>query len=332
MNDTPIKPDDLTAFALGEFDADQASRIAERMKQNPALAEQVESIRRTAVAITDALKSSAESMPSLSGEHHRNIQHALEQAMSNTHQPHRQLWLPVSIAAVIALLIGAAVWMQMGDQSSSDRISEPGPPEAYGLNRLEIELPNPVFAGTPKDIPENVNIDRARHGKPREPFYVPAGMHDISLNKPVTSSDPYPIIGDLDLITDGDKEALDGRFVELAPGKQWVQIDLEKPQQIYAVVIWHNHLDPRVYRDVVVQLSDNPTFKSGVKTVFNNDDDNSSGFGVGRDYEYFESFEGQLVRIDGATGRYVRLWSSGSTSDDQNHYTEVQVFGREPKP
>jgi hypothetical protein len=66
--------------------------------------------------------------------------------------------------------------------------------------------------------------------------------------------------------------------------------------------------------------------------VFNNDDDNSSGFGVGRDYEYFESFEGQLVRIDGATGRYVRLWSSGSTSDDQNHYTEVQVFGREPKP
>ncbi|QNN25452.1 discoidin domain-containing protein [Planctomycetales bacterium ZRK34] len=200
-----------------------------------------------------------------------------------------------------------------------------------GLKELEIELPNPVFVGTPKDIPANVNIDRARHGMPREPFFAPTDVHDVSLNKPVTSSDPYPIIGDLDLVTDGDKEALDGRYVELAPGKQWVQIDLQKPQQIYAVVIWHNHMDPRVYRDVIVQLSNDPKFESDVKTVFNNDNDNSSGFSGGGNYEYFESFEGQLVPVDGLTARYVRLWSNGSTSDDQNHYTEVEVFGREPQ-
>jgi hypothetical protein len=27
------------------------------------------------------------------------------------------------------------------------------------------------------------------------------------------------------------------------------------------------------------------------------------------------------------TGRYVRCYSKGSTADDQNHYTEVEVYG-----
>ena len=26
-------------------------------------------------------------------------------------------------------------------------------------------------------------------------------------------------------------------------------------------------------------------------------------------------------------GRYVRCYSKGSTADDQNHYTEVEVYG-----
>jgi len=199
------------------------------------------------------------------------------------------------------------------------------------LVELEIELPNPVFAGTPKDIPEGVRIDRKRHGKPRKPFYAVPGLENVARGKEVTSSDPFPIIGDLTLVTDGDKEALDGRFVELAPGKQWVQIDLEKKYEIHAILFWHNHLDPRVYRDVVIQLSNDPEFEEGVTTVFNNDHDNSSEFGVGEDYEYFENFEGELAPVDGVVAQYVRLWSNGSTSDDQNHYTEVEVFAREPQ-
>lgn len=229
-----------------------------------------------------------------------------------------------------------------GDEqhAAADKASEDKPADAPAdkakpeqeLVELEVELPNPVFAGTPKDIPQGVNIDRKRHGKPREPYYTVPGLTNVAKGKEVTSSDPYPIIGDLDLVTDGDKEALDGRFVELAPGKQWVQIDLGQKYEIFAIVMWHNHLDPRVYRDVVVQVSNDPEFKEGVKTVFNNDNDNSSGFGVGEDYEYFENFEGELVPIkDGVTGRYVRCWSKGSTSDDQNHYTEVEVYAREPK-
>ncbi len=53
--------------------------------------------------------------------------------------------------------------------------------------------------------------------------------------------------------------------------KQWVQIDLAKSANIYAVLVWHFHSQARVYRDVMVQVSDDPTFRSGVTTIFNND-------------------------------------------------------------
>ena len=198
------------------------------------------------------------------------------------------------------------------------------------MEQLPLELPNPVFAGTPTAVPKDVTIDRKRLGKRRPPFMAPKGLQNISIEKPVTSSDENPIIGSLDMVTDGDKEALDGRMVELAPGKQHVTIDLGAPYEIFAVVFWHNHMEPRVYRDVVVQISDNPEFKD-VKVVYNNDRDNSSGFGVGTNYEYFESDEGELAAVDGVTGRYVRVWSKGSTADDQNHYSEVEVWGRPAK-
>ena len=34
-----------------------------------------------------------------------------------------------------------------------------------------------------------------------------------------------------------------------------------------------------------------------------------------------------LVQIKGLKGRYVRLYSNGSTADDLNRYTEVEVYG-----
>jgi hypothetical protein len=34
-----------------------------------------------------------------------------------------------------------------------------------------------------------------------------------------------------------------------------------------------------------------------------------------------------VLPADGATGRYVRLFSNGNTSDELNHYCEIEVFG-----
>ncbi len=145
-----------------------------------------------------------------------------------------------------------------------------------------------------------------------------------------------PIIGELNLVTDGDKDGSDGSYVELAPGKQWVQIDLEAPADIYALVVWHYHAEGRVYHDVIVQVADDPDFTQGVKTVFNNDFDNSSGLGIGKQLEYIEDYRGKVIDAKNeqgqpVRGRYVRLYSNGNTSNDQNHYIEVEVYGK-PAP
>ncbi|MFQ6035998.1 MAG: hypothetical protein ACE5NM_09165, partial [Sedimentisphaerales bacterium] len=129
-------------------------------------------------------------------------------------------------------------------------------------------------------------------------------------------------------ITDGDKEAADGSYVELGPFLQHVTIELGAEHEIYAIVIWHYHKQARVYFDVVVQVAGDPDFTANVKTVFNNDIDNSAGLGVGKDKHYVETNEGKLIDAKGVRGRYVRLYSNGNTTNDLNHYIEVEVYGK----
>jgi len=191
---------------------------------------------------------------------------------------------------------------------------------------LKTELPKPQFVGTP--VPLNVpNLESPRKGK-RPDFMVPAGTVNLALKKPVTSSTSDPITGTLDLITDGDKEGDEGSWVELGPGKQWVQIDLQKEADIYAILLWHFHSQARVYFDVVAQVSDDPTFSKGVTTIFNNDSNNELGLGAGKDLDYIESYEGKLIDAKGVKGRYVRFYSKGNTTNKLNHYIEVEVFGK----
>jgi hypothetical protein len=196
---------------------------------------------------------------------------------------------------------------------------------AAGKEELKLKLPKPMFIGTPTNI-RSANLEKIT-GKPRGPFYVPRGTVLLSTGKKVTSSDMQPVIGELDMVTDGEKSGGDGYFVELGPGPQWVQIDLGAPHPLSAILTWHYHTQARVYRDVIIQVSDDPTFKKGVTTVFNNDHDNSSKIAVGPDKEYVEVAEGRLVDPKGAKGRYVRLYSNGNTSNDLNHYVEVEVYG-----
>jgi hypothetical protein len=203
---------------------------------------------------------------------------------------------------------------------------------ADGDEAVDIKLPKPMFVGTPKNLKPAPTLEKYSE-KPRPAFLAPKGTKNLALNKKVTSSDMAPIIGDLVLITDGDKEGADGSFVELAPGKQWVQIDLGAAGDIYALVIWHFHAEGRVYHDVIVQVSDDPEFAKDVKTVFNNDFDNSSGLGLGKNLEYIDDYRGKLIDAKDAQGkpvrgRYVRLYSNGNTSNDQNHYIEVDVYGK----
>jgi hypothetical protein len=190
---------------------------------------------------------------------------------------------------------------------------------------LPDEFPPELIEGTPK--PMNVpNLVQAPNKAPE--FLVPEGTTLLSKGKKVTSSDDAPIIGELPLVTDGDKEAGEGYFVELLDGTQWVQIDLENSAALSAIRVWHFHSQKRAYNDVIIQVSDDAEFKTGVTTVYNNDYDDSSKLGKGTDNPYVESRFGLLADAKGAKGRYVRLYSNGNTSNEMNHYIEVEVFGK----
>jgi hypothetical protein len=201
-------------------------------------------------------------------------------------------------------------------------------PKSEPVEPLVFKLPKAHFVGTPKNITSD-NLEAARAHGPRPALMVPPGLSNVALGKTVTSSDSAPIIGELAQITDGDAEAEEGTYVELGPGLQWAQIDLGKSYAIYAIVLWHFHRQARIYRDVIVQISDDPTFAGDVKVVYNADHDNSAELGKGEDKEYFETNEGRLIPAKGARGRYVRLYSRGSMGGEMNHYIEVEAYGRE---
>ncbi len=193
-----------------------------------------------------------------------------------------------------------------------------------GMSIAAFVLPEPSYLGTPPIIKDTTAPAFQKRGA----VYLPKGAVNLALRKKVTSSDDAPIIGDLTLVTDGEKGAEEGSWVEFGPSTQWVQIDLEKTAAIYGVLLWHYHGQSRVYRDVVIQLADDPDFVTNVRTVYNNDKDNTSGLGAGKDREFYEAAQGQWIPIAGVKARYIRFYSRGNTSDPQNQYIEAEVWGK----
>lgn len=189
---------------------------------------------------------------------------------------------------------------------------------------LKTDIPPAEISGTPVPI-KLTNLEPLQETAPT--MKVPEGCVNLASGKPVTSSDDWPLIGDLEYLTDADKETGEGYYVELMPALQWTQIDLEESSEIHAVWLWHFHAQKRAYHDVVVLLSDDESFESGVTTIYNNDFDNSAGLGAGNDIPYLETNYGKLINAKGVKARYVRLYSNGNTTNDSNHYIEVEVFG-----
>lgn len=237
-----------------------------------------------------------------------------------------------------AVLASGVVLTSCGDQAEAPKGPGATPPAATSaaapaaapagdMETISPKFPKPAFQGTPIPPGDVPNLDT-----PKEPvtsFQAPKGTTNVALNKKVSSSDPAPIIPGpdaLNLITDGDADSADGCFVELMPGPQWVQIDLEAAHNVHQILVWHFHKQAVIVKGVVVQISDDPEFKTGVTTVYNADIDNAVGQGAGQDKAWVQTNHGRLINGKGTKGRYVRLWSNGSTVDDFNRYIEVEVY------
>jgi hypothetical protein len=193
---------------------------------------------------------------------------------------------------------------------------------------LKLELPEPYFGGTPLDY-FGENLEEPNY-KPRPDFEVPAGTTNVAAGKTVTSSSKAEF-GDLSMLVNGDKSYEQKSLLGIATGKQWVQIDLGAAHAISAIMLWHFHEGDRVYFDVKIESADDAEFTKNVNVIFNNDHDNSAGLGEGTDKEYIETYKAKFVDAKGVTGRYVRFYSNGNTSDDFNHYVEAEVFGTPAK-
>lgn len=193
---------------------------------------------------------------------------------------------------------------------------------------LRLELPRPVFEGTPIDV-RSPHIEAYRGDDvPPPPLLVPEGTRLLSRGRRVTSGDRQARPRDLALVTDGDKQYSHASYLELAPGTQWIQIDLGTNAEIFAVCIWRERPEQVIYRGTIVMVADDPGFETGVTVLFNNDHGNLAGLGAGADKEYFEDHYGKRIAGDGVRARHVRVFSSGNTSDPYNHFIEVEVYGR----
>jgi hypothetical protein len=224
----------------------------------------------------------------------------------------KSLSLPLAFSLVLLALLAAA-------QSP-----------AAELVPLKLKLPAPMYTGTPQDLVVGPDVEPLSD-KPRPALMVPADVKNLAPGSKVTCGDTNANARALAKITDGNKNASDSSILLLRKGTQFVQFDLGNPNELFAIVIWHAHDAPKVYRDVVVQVADDVAFGQNVRTLFNNDKDNSSGRGAGTDREYFETHEGKLVDAKGVTARCVRLYSRGNTESVLNEYIEVEIYGRPVK-
>ena len=243
---------------------------------------------------------------------------------------HRFLSVRPAGLGLACVLLGLSCNKPLAAEDSKDKPAESDSKPAAGLIPLEIKLPAPAFKGTPKDIQLSSYVEPLSD-KPRPPMMVPSGLKNLARGSKLTCSDKNVMAEDLAKLTDGDKEASDQSVVLLRKGTQYVQMDLGAPSELFAIVIWHSHASAKVYHDIIVQIADDPEFDQNVKTIFNNDQDNTSNLGAGTDREYFETNEGKLIDAKGAKGRYLRFYSKGSTESALNEYTELEAYGRPAK-
>ncbi len=204
--------------------------------------------------------------------------------------------------------------------------------ETVVLVELDLELDGvtgpSIRPGTLDQI-SPPHLRKYKKGEKRKPFMVVDGLENLAMFKPVTLNEE-PTVGEVEQITDGLMTSDEFDFVE---GPEWVQVDLEESASIHAVVVWHFHKSVVIYNDIIVHISDDADFSQNIRTLFNNDHDNSAGMGKGSDTAYISTGWGEIVDardedLTPAKARYIRVYTGKSTDGLSPRYVEVAVYGK----
>lgn len=214
------------------------------------------------------------------------------------------------------------------EQSNDDA----SPDSSVALVELDLEVDAITTPTPPRGSLDDISPPHLRKyvkDKKHEPFMVIEGLENLALYKPVTVSEEA-VIGEVEQITDGIKTSDGFDFVE---GPEWVQVDLEESASIHAVVVWHFHKSVVIYNDIIVHISDDADFSQNIRTLFNNDHDNSAGMGKGSDTAYISTGWGEIVDardedLTPAKARYIRVYTGKSTDGLSPRYVEVAVYGK----
>lgn len=237
--------------------------------------------------------------------------------MHHRNKPH---YIPIALTGVLLLI---QTHCSPRKEAAHDTISE--------WITITPAYPKPLFCCgvLPQANIPNLEKPDGDTVKKRLSFKVPKGAANVALGKPVMASVKV-IAGSLQLFTDGDAQGFSDTCVELVDGLQWIQIDLGSEFELWEILLWHYAMCNQVYFDVIVQCSNDPDFKNGVTTLYNNDFKGEAGFGKGADPCYVETNYGRLIDGKGTRARYVRFYGNGSISSSATQWVEAYIYGIPP--
>ena len=199
--------------------------------------------------------------------------------------------------------------------------------QQINLAELIVDIDSQTGA-TPAYNPERVIPPHLHRSKEHKPIMVDPDIMNLALYMPVTASEE-PQSGELEQLTDDIKTSGEFDFIE---GPAWVQVDLEETVSVHAIAVWHYYANADIFDDVIVCASNDGNFSDNFLTLFNNDNDNSSGLGMGKDSAYIETVWGNIIDARGPDSRgmdarFIRVYTRRNTDGTLPRYLELAVYG-----
>lgn len=109
------------------------------------------------------------------------------------------------------------------------------------------------------------------------------------------------------------------------PRLAYLQTDLGELCMINSIKMYR--YTDKTYPNTVILVSDTKDF-ANYTVVYNTDADNIHGFGSGSDTPEVETANGKVYANNlPAKGRYIRIYSNGTAGSNDNHVTELEVYG-----